>query len=228
MINEIRKFIKKKNLDGYIIPKNDKFFTEYSNINNLAEATKFTGSAGFALLTKSRNYLFVDGRYTIQAKSQSGKNFEIIEIPYTWPKNIVNISNYKIGFDPKLFTKITLEKYFDNKFKLIPINFNFKNKIKKKLKKAFRLENSISGESSFSKLNKIKKFMKLKKINYLYCSASENVNWLLNIRGKDLPNSPLVNCKLIISDNGKLYLFVNPKKISGLLKKKLKSLIICK
>ena len=47
-----------------------------------------------------------------------------------------------------------------------------------------------------------------KKINYLYVSASENVNWVLNIRGKDLPNSPLVNCKLIISNDGKLNLYI--------------------
>ena len=54
--------------------------------------------------------------------------------------------------------------------------------------------------------------MRNNKINYLYISASENVNWLLNT-GKDLPNSPLVNCKLIISNHSKLYLFINSDKI---------------
>ena len=70
--------------------------------------------------------------------------------------------------------------------------------------------------------------MKKNKINYLYSSASENVNWLLNIRGKDLPNSPLVNCKIIIPVEGKIYLFVNAKKINNTIKKDLKNIIICK
>ena len=132
MIKKIKKFIIDNSLDGYIVPKNDSYFTEYSNINNLEKVSKFTGSAGFALILKNKNYLFVDGRYTFQAKQQSGRNFNIQEIPYKWPKNISNIENNKIGFDPSLFTRAILEKYFENKVKLIPICFNFKSKLKKK------------------------------------------------------------------------------------------------
>ena len=58
MIKKIKKFIKINNLDGYIIPKNDHYFTEYSKINNLARLSKFTGSAGFALILKKKK-LFV-------------------------------------------------------------------------------------------------------------------------------------------------------------------------
>ena len=47
VIKKIKKFIIKNNLDGYIIPKNDSYFTEYSNINNLEKTTNFSGSAGF-------------------------------------------------------------------------------------------------------------------------------------------------------------------------------------
>ena len=81
MIKNIKKFINDNNLDGYIIPKNDNYFTEYSKINNLEKVTNFTGSAGFCFNFKKKNYLFVDGRYTLQAKKQSGKNFKILEIP---------------------------------------------------------------------------------------------------------------------------------------------------
>ena len=73
----------------------------------------------------------------------------------------------------------------------------------------------------------MKKYLNKNKINYLYSSASENVNWLLNIRGKDLPNSPIVNCKLIISNKGRLYLFVDSKKISNSIKKYFKNIVIC-
>ena len=57
MIKNIKKFINVKNLDGYIIPKNDNYFTEYSKINNLYKVTNFTGSAGFALILKEYQLL---------------------------------------------------------------------------------------------------------------------------------------------------------------------------
>ena len=119
MINNIKKFINKNSLDGYILPKNDNYFTEYSKTNNLKKVTNFTGSAGFALILKNENYLFVDGRYTLQAKRQTKNNFIIKEIPKNWPKNLTFIENYNIGFDPKLFTENILHKYFDRKVNLI-------------------------------------------------------------------------------------------------------------
>ena len=227
VIKDLKQFIINNKLDGYIVPKNDKYFTEYSKVNNLIKITNFTGSAGFALILRKQNYLFVDGRYTIQANNQSGDKFKILEIPYVWPKNISNIRNSKIGFDPKLFTDKTINLYFGGKVNLVPLEFNFKNKSEKKINKIFYLNKHITGESSATKINKIKLYMKKNKINYLYVSASENVNWLLNIRGKDLPHSPLVNCKLIISNKGKSYLFINLKKINNNLKKYFKGIILC-
>ncbi len=227
MIKDIINFIIKNNLDGYIISKNDGYFTEYSTINNLYKVSNFSGSAGFALILKNKNYLFVDGRYTLQAKKQSGKKFKILEIPYVWPKNLSHIQNFKIGFNPRLFTHEILKKYFENKCNLIPVEFNFKNKKKKKVNKLFFLNNLAVGENSLSKIKKVKIYMKKNKISYLYISASENVNWLLNIRGKDLPNSPLVNCKLLISDTNKQYLFIDTDKIPNSLKQKFKKFIFC-
>ena len=52
VIKNIKKFIKDNDLDGYIVPKNDAFFTEYSKINNLQKVTLFNGSAGFAIILK--------------------------------------------------------------------------------------------------------------------------------------------------------------------------------
>ena len=66
-------------IDGYVIPKNDEFFSEYSAKDRLKIISNFDGSAGFAIILKNKNYLFVDGRYSIQAEIQSGKNFKIIE-----------------------------------------------------------------------------------------------------------------------------------------------------
>ena len=195
MSTEIKNIILSNNLDGYILPKNDEYFTEYSKTNNLKSITKFSGSAGFAIFLKNRNYLFVDGRYTIQAEKESGKKFEICEIPYIWPKNILK-KEIKIGFDPDLFTWETLNKYFGDGYNLVPLNFKFKRENKDENKYPFfSLDPIIAGETTNNKIDRLIKIMKKKKIDYTFISSGENICWLLNIRGKDLPNSPIANCK---------------------------------
>ena len=223
MINKIKNLIISNNLDGYIIPKNDEYFTEYSKINKLHIVANFTGSAGFILILKKKNHLFVDGRYTIQAKKQSGRKFKIHEIPYVWPKDI--LKNYKkkdIGFDPKIFTKDTLKLYFGNSSNLIPINnILFKNKIEliNKDNLVYSIKNSIAGESSYNKIKRLNKIIKNKKIDNLFISSNENVCWLLNIRGKDLPNSPVANFQAIYNIKNEIFLFGNIKKLKNIKKK---------
>ncbi len=90
-IKKLRKSFKSFMIDGYLVPKNDDYFNEYVRESNdrLKFISNFSGSAGFALIMKNKNYLFVDGRYTIQARMQSGKNFKIISIPEKFPKNVL-------------------------------------------------------------------------------------------------------------------------------------------
>ena len=79
-IKKLRHIIKKKQIDGYIISKNDEFFGEYTpdDKDRLNFISNFSGSFGFALILKNMNYLFVDGRYTLQANNQSGKYFKVV------------------------------------------------------------------------------------------------------------------------------------------------------
>ena len=223
MINKIKNLIISNNLDGYIIPKNDEFFTEYSKTNKLHIVANFTGSAGFILILKKTNHLFVDGRYTIQAKQQSGGKFNIHEIPYTWPKDILrNYKRQNIGFDPKIFTKDTLKLYFGNSCNLVPINQDlFKNKIEiiNKENLVYSIKNSIVGESSYNKIKRLNKIIKRKKIENLFISSNENVCWLLNIRGKDLPNSPVTNFQAIFNIKNEIFLFGNINKLKNIKKK---------
>ena len=79
-IKQLIKKFSKYGVDGYIVPKNDEFFSEYASKDRLKIISNFSGSAGLAVILKKKNYLFVDGRYTIQAQTQSGKQFNIIEI----------------------------------------------------------------------------------------------------------------------------------------------------
>jgi Xaa-Pro aminopeptidase len=215
------KFIQNR-IDGYVVPKNDEFFSEHAVKDRLKIISNFNGSAGLAIILKKRNYLFVDGRYTIQAQQQSGKQFKIVEIHKFLPHNI--IKNLTLGFDPSLFTKKQINAYFGNLIILKPINKNLIDEIYQekiyKTKPFFSLEDKIIGESYKSKINKISNILKLNKVDYLFVSAPENVAWMLNIRGSDNPNSPMPNCRLIIGKNKKLFLITQKQKALKIIKDK--------
>ena len=220
-ISKLKRLIKVNDLDGYIIPKNDAYFSEYSSPDRLKILTNFSGSAGFAIILKNENYLFVDGRYTIQAQIQSGKYFKVIEVPKFSTKHILKKTKKRLllGFDPQLFTTLSLKKKFSKNFNLLPITENLIDKIyKDKSKKTnfsfYNLDNKITGETTDSKINRLLKIMKSKKIDNIFISAAENVAWLLNIRGKDNPHSPIPNCKIILTNTRKIFFFSCPKKIN--------------
>ncbi len=222
MINKIKNLINLNNLDGYVVPKNDEFFTEYSKTNKLQIVANFTGSAGFILVLKNSNHLFVDGRYTIQAKQQSGKKFIIHEIPHVWPKNILKGKYLNIGFDPKIFTFETLKIYFGDTCNLLPINKNLFKKnyeIINKNNLVYSIDSAVAGESVKKKIERLIKIINKNKIDNLYISSGENVCWLLNIRGKDLPNSPVANFQAIITKTKNIILLGNIKKLKNLKKK---------
>ncbi|MDC3174071.1 aminopeptidase P family protein [Candidatus Pelagibacter sp.] len=222
-IKVLRSKFKEYNIDGYIVPKNDDYFTEYSKINRLKIISNFSGSAGIAIILKNKNYLFTDGRYSIQSQIESGDNFKIVSI-----EKILNcsiIKNLTLGVDPKVFTYSQIKRYFLKNNKIKFIEKNLIDEIKKqKINDAFpffSLKKNITGESKFSKLNKISKYLKKVKSDYIFISAPENVAWILNIRGKDSPNSPIPNSRLIISKSKNIYLFSKLKKCKELIKKKI-------
>ena len=131
-LKKLKKLFNYYQIDGYVIPKNDEFFGEYipKNKDNLKFISHFSGSYGFALILKKNNYLFVDGRYTLQAKMQSGKNFKILTIPNKFPFNILKNKKISIGFDPRLHTEHMIAYIFrKTKCKLVPINKNLIEKI---------------------------------------------------------------------------------------------------
>ena len=221
-INLLRsKFIQHK-IDGYVVPKNDQFFSEYAAEDRLKIISNFSGSAGLAIVLKKKSYLFVDGRYTIQAQQQSGKKFKIIEIHKFLPFKI--IKNLKLGFDPSLFTRKQLNAYFNNSLILKPINKNLVDEIYKdktsKNKIFFSLTNKVAGKTFQSKINNVRNILKRNKADYLFVSAPENVAWLLNIRGSDNPNSPIPNCRLIIGKDKELFLITQKEKTLKIIKDK--------
>jgi len=221
-IKVLRNKFNKYKIDGYIVPKNDDYFTEYSKKNRLKIISNFTGSAGLAIILKNKNYLFTDGRYTIQSQIESGKDFKIIN--YEKIFNCSLFKNLTLGIDPKLFTYDQINKFFlkNNKIKYISNNLidEIEAKIINDKHPFFSLNKNIVGETFNSKINKISKYLKKNKSDYLFVTAPENVAWILNIRGKDCPNSPIPNSRLIISKTKKIFLICKFLKAKKLIKEK--------
>ena len=235
-MNKFKKLFSKYKIDGYIVPKNDEYFNEYipAHKDRLKFISNFSGSAGFAILFKNKNYLFVDGRYTTQARIQSGKKFKIETIPKKFPKNVLK-ANKKIiiGFDPKLHTEQQLNYLF--KIKNVELKSLEKNLVdivwsKKQntiTQSYYSMPKNMVGDKAEKKILKVRKLLNKNKIDLLLVTAPENVAWILNIRGYDSFYSPIPNTRLVISKSGEAFLFADLKKTRKLhkfLKNKVKIL----
>ncbi len=221
-IKKLRARFKDLDIDGYVIPKNDEYFSEYSKKNRLEFISNFSGSAGYAIILKNKNFLFVDGRYTIQAQKESKKYFEIVDY-----QKIINCNLFKnltLGIDPKIFTSTQIKKFFTKKNKIKIIKKNLIDEINgyqtKSTRKFFSLSKNIVGESYKKKLEKINKHLLKNKMDYMFISAPENIAWLLNIRGHDNPNSPIPNCRLFLDTKKELYLITEKTNAEKLINEK--------
>jgi len=228
-IKKLQKLLNQFKLDGYIVPKNDNFFGEYvpESSDNLKYISNFTGSAGFAIILKNKNFIFVDGRYTTQANIECGKQYKVCTIPKEYPFDIFNKKKLNLGFDPKLHTENSLNKLFKNSFiKLKPVNKNLIDLLWKRKKDSinkpfYLIKDRDAGLGLENKLAKLSKIIKLNKVDYHFATASENIAWLLNIRGCDTDYSPLPNSHALIGSNKEIILFCNLEKINKSFKSKL-------
>ena len=226
-IKKLKQHFKKELIDGYLIPKNDQFFGEYVSKNNdrLNYITNFSGSYGLCLILKKNNYLFVDGRYTLQAKNQSGKLFKVITLPIKNGFKFLRNRKLVIGYDPKLYTSKTLKILFKRincVFKPILRNLVdeiWKRKLKKNNKKFYKLSDKSVGESFKKKIDRVVKNLKGKKADFQLITASENNAWLLNIRGRDSEYSPIPSCYILIDSKKKIKFFCDIKQVSSSFKK---------
>ena len=204
---KIKNYLKNNNIEACLISKNNTFLNEFveDRDNFLLKITKFTGSLGYAIIYKNKQNLYVDGRYTQQAKIQT-KNFIIKDISLL--KNdigkITN-SNKKLLIDPKTFTFS-----FFGKFNYETLQFFNSNKNLKKKEKLFYLSKNYSGQDSFEKLKKVNKKLTLKKNEVFLITSPENIAWLSNIRSYDKKFSKIFNCIALIK-NKRIYIYSDQK-----------------
>ncbi len=220
-LKKLRQQMDKNNLYGFIIPMSDEFQSEYvpEQSRRLEWLTGFTGSAGSAIVTQDNAAFFTDGRYTIQALEQIDNDiFEIHDIgdkkPLKWLED--NLSdNHKLGYDPFLHTENEIRNLRKNKINILPVGSSIIDRIwtdkpASSTKPIFMHDIKYSGQSSD---NKIKTIANDLVADAVIISLPESTNWLLNIRGNDLPHTPFALSYAILYKNKTLDLFIDKAKV---------------
>lgn len=239
LINNLRALMKDKGMKAYIIPSFDAHQSEY-----VAEHWKcrqwisgFTGSAGTVVVTMETAGLWTDGRYYIQAATQlkdSGITlFRAADIGVPTYSEWLNQTLEKgdsVGFDGSVFS-VSLVKEMQETFKakgitiepnydLIDILWKDRPEIPKK--PIFVHEVKFAGKSRTEKITEVRENMKSIGANHYLLSSLDDLAWLLNIRGRDVVNNPVVIAHALVAEN-ETYLFLDENKVSSEVRKELEA-----
>ena len=218
--------LKKNSLSGYLVPRSDIHQGEYVSAcdERLSWLTGFTGSAGICIVGNDRAGVFVDGRYSIQAKKQTKSPFEVIQ----WNKKSFlqwiekNIVKGEIGFDPWLHSHKEIvalsEAFADTDIGFVPSD-NLIDKVwltrpLKVSKETMSYPVKFAGLSAKDKCKQIAENIKLKEADSAVITLPDSIAWLLNLRGNDVIHNPIFHAFLIINDKGKIKLFCENENIS--------------
>jgi len=234
LLEKLRQELKVKKLDGYIIPRTDFFQGEYvaPSDERLKFFTGFTGSAGFCCVLQEKASIFVDGRYRVQVKQEVSKDYEIIHWPEVtlWDWLNKNLLNGTVGYDPNLHTIKEIDelgaKITSTSIQLTQtenlIDLIWESRPDSPLGQVTEHRLNFSGETSESKCAKISQKLRESEQKFCVLTDPESISWLLNLRGQDVPRTPVVQACAIISDDGRVDLFIQLEKTYGLSKKNLR------
>ena len=223
---EFKKYLRQKNIDAYIIPKYDLFFSEelMESDERLKFISNFSGSAGWGVILASNKFksaVISDGRYQEQLKKEvSQKEFVILDGGLN--KIIELLNSHKqikiVGVDTKLIT-INQFKFLENELKIrnkkfMQSNKNlvdeiWKNKPIIPQHNIFDLAIKYVGENFVSKVERLSKIILNHSSEALITFKPDAISWLLNIRGNQLKYTPVVRCFALIHKSKKIFLFLN-------------------
>lgn len=229
-IEKLRNLMKENKIDAYIIPSFDAHQSEYvaDHWKSRQWISGFTGSAGTVVITLDDAGLWTDGRYYIQAEKQlEGSGIRLFKMAdlgvpsYTeWLKDTLTEGS-TVGFDGSVFS-VDLFKGMEKAFKSKNINIKIEKdlideiwKDRPEIPKELVFLHGIkyAGKSRVEKLNKVRTNMSSKGANYYLLTSLDDIAWLLNIRGNDVPNNPVVISNVLVGED-KCYLFVDASKVT--------------
>jgi Xaa-Pro aminopeptidase len=229
-VAQLRAELKARGLDGLLVPRTDRFQNEYvpPSDERLAWLTGFTGSAGAAIVLAERAVLFVDGRYQLQAREEIDTAIFTIEHlveqpPPAWIE--ANLpAGAKLGYSPWLHTVdgaerlakacaaagATLVAVDDN-----PIDAIWTDRPAEPLGAVVPHDLRYAGEDATSKLARVRAELDKHAADTLMVCDPQAVSWLFNIRGSDVPHTPMVLAFAAVPKEGRPALFVDLRKLGN-------------
>jgi Xaa-Pro aminopeptidase len=224
----LREQLKSDRLDGFVVPLTDEHMSEYvgSYAQRLAWLTGFQGSAGSAVVLPQEAAIFVDGRYTLQVRSQvDGKDWSYQSVPQTsvsdWLKDHAP-EKARIGYDPWLHTRDWVKNakaaLAGRGAELVPVGTNPIDKIwadRPEMSKAHLAvqPDKYAGKTSAEKRTDVAEWLEKNHADAAVISALDSIAWLFNVRGEDVHRTPVALAYAIVNADGTADLFVAPEKI---------------
>src|SRR5216684_1557283 len=225
----LREALAARGLDGFIIPRADEHQGEYvpPRGQRLAWLTGFTGSAGLAIVLRDRAALFVDGRYTLQAAAQADTQlFEIQHLidepPARWIGTVIS-KGAVLGYDPWLHTPHEVERFRAAAAKAgaglravseNPLDRVWSGRPAAPIAPVVPHAERFAGESAQSKRSRLGHDLAEDGAAAVVLTMPESIAWLLNIRGGDVPHTPLALSFAILRQDGTVTLFIDRRKLA--------------
>lgn len=214
-----------RGLHGFIIPLTDEHMSEYvgAYARRLEWLTGFAGSAGTAVVTQDKAAIFVDGRYTVQVRAQvDGDLFEYRSVPAEPVAEWIAANSragQRIGYDPWLTPRSFLRTAQASvaadlvAVETNPVDAAWPDQPAPSPLPAEALADQFAGRSSAAKRAAVAAQLREKGAGHVVIPALDSIAWLFNIRGRDVPRTPVVRAFAIVADDGTATLFTDPAKI---------------
>ena len=226
----LRAELKRRGLDGLIVPRADRYQNEYVPpcAERLAWLTGFTGSAGVAIVLDDRAAIFVDGRYLVQVHEEvDGSVYSVQHLvehpPTAWIEENLR-SGTKLGFSPWLHTVDGAERLAnaceaaggiltavqDN-----PLDACWNDRPPPPRGAVVRHDLRYAGDDVGAKLTRVRAEISKYRADALIVSEPQSVSWLFNIRGSDVPHTPVVLAFAIVPLTGRPAIYVDNRKLGS-------------
>ena len=226
----LRAELKRRGLDGLIVPRADRYQNEYVPpcAERLAWLTGFTGSAGVAIVLDDRAAIFVDGRYLVQAREEvDGSAYSIEHLvehpPTAWIEENLRPGT-KLGYSPWLHmvdgterlanaceaAGATLIAVPDN-----PLDACWIDRPPPPRGAVVLHDLRYAGDDATVKLARLVAEMSKGRADALIVSEPQSVSWLFNIRGSDVPHTPVVLAFAIVPLTGRPAIYIDSRKLGG-------------
>ena len=233
-ITALRAIMKREGIDYYYIPTADfhesEYVVEYFKARKFI--TGFTGSAGVAVIGQEEAWLWTDGRYFIQAASQiEGSGFGLMKMGQEGVPTVMQYLGEKlqegqcIGFDARVvntndakeFAKIAAKKHGSLKTDKDLLDEVWTDRPELVHQPADVLKDEFNGEATASKLARVREQMEKEEAQYHIISTLDDIAWILNVRGNDIPHVPVVLSFLVIGKEDAMW-FVEENALSDAVK----------